>query len=176
MDAMQQSLLQRLGNGGGNATGGQLPNGNSATQPAVQWRVWYHPLKGKFLSVPPDFDFPKTLTAKPCWDLYLHGIRHQQIRPFRLLKCEDLPNASDTWRLSAMKSLCKFVLEHVEPVANVAGITEAESDRLFESAWPRMAARLELGPERDAFIRGDLLYTTIYVHVVRKFQRSLHAN
>lgn len=57
---------------------------------------------------------------------------------------------------------------------NVLGMSVTDTDRVFATAWPQMVEKLELGPQRGAFIRGDLMFTSIYAHIVRKFKRRIN--
>ena len=113
LTTMQEQLLKQLraGDGGGATQQGAHPV--APTRRASQWLTWYHPGRGKFFKVPPDFDFPQTLTVKPCWDLYLHGNELLRIRPYRLLDNDDMKTHADKCRLSNMKTVYKFINAHI---------------------------------------------------------------
>lgn len=171
MDALQRNLLQQIQNAGGNGGGGG--HAPAAPQPPVLWQRWYHPARGKWSRVPPDFIFPKLLTVKPCWDLYLHGNRAASIRPFRSLECDDLPNRSDRCRLSAMRAVCRFIIEHVDENQNVLDMAEGVADQAFANAWPRAEDKLGDTPARRAKLRGDLMYMTLY-KIIRDFKADVN--
>jgi hypothetical protein len=176
LTTMQEQLLQQLRAGDGS---GALPTPPvTPTRPVSQWLTWYHPGRGKFFKVPPDFGFPQTLTVKPCWDLYLHGNELLRIRPYRLLDNDDMRTHADKCRLSNMKTVCKFIIEHINEDAdareNGASVTvldsiPEETDILFASAWPLAVAKLTNNNSRSEKIRGDLVMTTVY-NLIRKYR------
>lgn len=148
-----------------------------------QWFTWYHPRRGRFFNVPPNFEFPRALTMKPCWDLYLHGNRVFHIRPFHMLESDDMSTHSDRCRLSNMKVVCRFILkQHSAGTSdNDCNRTLKESelsrtgtentDEIFAKAWPVVAAKISDNESRRIKIRGDLVMTTVY-NLIRKHLRG----
>ena len=177
LTTMQEQLLQQLREG---TSGEQLTAPAVApTWRAAQWLTWYHPGRGKFFKVPPDFEFPQTLTIKPCWDLYLHGNNLLKIRPYRMLDNNDMRTHADKCRLSNMKAVCKFVIQHIDnrvldanvSAVNVLDSSPEETDILFAGAWPLAVAKLTNNSNRSEKIRGDLVMTTVY-NLIQKYQRG----
>lgn len=156
LTAMQKQLIQEL-RGGKGASEAQLASTEAPTGRVVPWLTWYHPTRGKFFKVPPDFVFPQTLTVKPCWNLYLHGNEFLRIRPYRMLDSDDLRTHADKCRFSNMKTVCKFIIEHIEETGDenerTADALEQSSpdktDILFARAWPLAVAKLTNNKQRS---------------------------
>ena len=92
---------------------------------------WHHPSRGKHLSVPVGFVFPKLLTIKPCWDFYLYGNLSLLVRPFRLLTPKDLFNHAERCRLPNMKVICKFIMQHSSAATDVLQMSTTATDEVF---------------------------------------------
>jgi hypothetical protein len=167
------------------AQGDHTGRPHQAVTPAVREKLsmWYHPARGKFLKVPPNFEFPRALTMKPCWDLYLHGNQSLRIRPFHMLENDDMCTHSDKCRLSNMKVVCRFILQqHLvgTPDNNSCNRTlhaselmhtgTENTDEIFAKAWPMAAAKISDSKTRRIKIRGDLVMTTVY-NLIRKHLR-----
>jgi hypothetical protein len=166
---MQNQIVAELGGRGGGAGAGIGALAAAPPRVAVKWLTWHHPSKGRFCSVPPYFSFPKTLTIKPCWDLYLHGNAVERIRPFRLIEPQDMANHKDQCRLSNMKVSCRFILTHVaETHSNVLEMSEAETDVVFAETWPKAAEKLANADTRREKIRGELCMTTVYKLILKQ--------
>ena len=171
---LQQNILQQLQQGVVPAAAGNAQPVGAAQPLGINWwESWYHQARGRYSHVPPDFEFPKVITVKPLWDLYLHGNYDACIRPYRLLVSIDLPVRRDKTRLSAMKTICQFILEHV-PVAlgDMRTKAVAETDAAFNVAWPSAVDKL-VGNDaaRGVKLRGDLAYMTVY-NEIRKVRRA----
>ena len=169
LTTMQEQLLQQLKAGDGGVS--QQAAHSVAPSGRVQWLTWYHPGRGKFFKVPPDFDFPRTLTVKPCWDFFLHGNDLLRIRPYRLLDNDDMRTHADKCRLSNMKVVCKFIIEHIDTDVNVLDLNADETDILLADAWPLAVAKVTDNNNRSEKIRGDLVMTTVY-KLILKYRRG----
>ncbi|KAI2500775.1 hypothetical protein MHU86_13699 [Fragilaria crotonensis] len=179
LTTMQEQLVRQLRDSAGVKQLAAPAVTPSATGRAAQWLTWYHPGRGKFFKVPPDFNFPQMLTIKPCWDLYLHGNNLLRIRPYRLLDNNDMRTHADKCRLSNMKAVCKFIIQHTDANVldangsdvNVLDSNPEETDIYFAGAWPLAVAKLTNNNNRSEKIRGDLVMTTVY-NLIQKYKRG----
>lgn len=178
LTSMQEQLLQQLRVEDGSGVAQTAAHQVAPPQRARPWLTWYHPGRGKFFKVPPDFDFPQALTVKPCWDLYVHGNNLLRIRPYRLLDSDDMRTHADKCRLLNMKTVCKFIIQHVDAevsengaVVDVLNSNPEGTDIMFASAWPLAVAKLTNNDNRSEKIGGDLVMTTVY-NLIRKYRQS----
>jgi hypothetical protein len=140
-------------------------------------RTWYHPHQSVYARVPPDFEFPKTLSLKPCWNLYLHGNPAAEICPFGLLDTKDIWESNDRFRLSSMKTVCKFILDLMSDqeiaTVDVNNSAEPETDALFVKLWSRASVILSEDNLRRDKLRGDLCITTVYNEILAYRRRTI---
>lgn len=129
----------------GGGTGGESAQGNTR-------RVVFTPFfySGRMFDVPQDFSFPKDVTRRTGWDLWLRGMpsyrdmdgKDHPVKPFRQLKAKMLPAKIRSQLTAGWAPIYRMMEEGIDDIPrDTSQVSAAQAERLFAEGTEHVKKR-----------------------------------